>query len=114
MVRIETKTIWICPYCESEYDTEDRAFDCAQSCVDIDRPEEKTTEIYFCEMCDKQYEEENDAEECEENHVETNDRAYQLQHHKDDMQRLYVAGTQQNQSSLLGERAVWKEKKKIG
>ena len=73
MVKEDYYIVWICPYCDREYDEECDARYCANNCADIESPEEKEVGKFTCEYCNEIYEEYDDAFACEEAHIKNED-----------------------------------------
>jgi hypothetical protein len=111
MVEIIEEKVWMCPYCDKEYNNEADAEECATECCDIDSPIEDTRTTFKCEMCKKIFNENDDAEECEEEHTEDKDRFYKNYEKNIDLARLEQIANHPNQSKLSTWGIVrWKRK----
>ena len=100
MVIDNSKQVFVCPYCSSQYDTYDEAQECAQDCNEPDSPEEKEVEEYECEMCNKKYDEFNEAYECETKHRKEQDRFFEAYNDRKSKERLLEAGNSPYQHKL--------------
>ena len=97
----ETETIWLCPYCDKEYESYDLALDCAKDCVDIEEPEEKDVTTYICELCNSKSLDEEEIEQCEKRHKDRNDVIYQKHLEKQQDDYLLKIGNHPSQTKLI-------------
>jgi hypothetical protein len=100
-MRVETTTKWRCPYCNREYNTEDRAQECANDCVDIDSPEEVIEEVYCCDYCGAKSEHENEIKNCEIEHEKKCDKHWQKVQENFKWELLSKAGRHPSQKKLF-------------
>ena len=101
MVKYEEKTYYVCPYCSSEYEDEDEAFDCAKECIIPDDVNILLKQVYTCEICEKEYTKRLEALSCEDTHKEKKDRVYQLYLEEKERQKLLRAASHHNQKKLF-------------
>ena len=100
---------WRCPYCNTFYDKEYKAKDCANDCVEVDSP--VVDSKFECEMCNSKYEDYTEAEKCESTHKEFDDKYYKNYLVKKNFEELARAGNHPAQKKLLEEDYDEKENK---
>lgn len=99
-----TRHVFICPYCEKEYETYDQAEDCALDCADIEYPDMDGKDVweYKCSLCGKVYDDEFDAEECEREDMEDNPELAEKMESIRSRERLKLAAEHPGQRHLFG------------
>lgn len=103
MVEEKNGTVYVCSYCDREYDSYDDAEECSRDCVSEMRnePIRKHKESTFnCEYCEEEYPTYSDAADCEQRHEKRKDKYYDTVMHERSIAELRVASQHPSQYKI--------------
>lgn len=94
------KTSFFCPFCDTEHDNYENAWECLKECAleDKDVFEERITK-FVCEMCEKVFSEEESAFACEAFHEKYKDKNFEEWKRRKEFEKLEIASKAKGQKN---------------